>query len=190
MIFQNIFNHIDNISISDKYRYWNDFMEHKVTFILEDSPLHARSHCRRVLFFALKLSEKMRLTEREIEILCLSVVFHDSRRQDEGLDKGHGLRAAEYYGHYCTVNNLDFIPEVDLICAYHDCDDSEGVFEISNLLENAEACIKLYRVFKDSDALDRFRLGLDGLDIRFLRNCEALELVELAKEIQSKLEFK
>lgn len=129
----------------------------------------------------------MGLTEREKDILCLAAVFHDSRREDEGLDKGHGLRAAEYYGHYCTVNNLPFVPEVHLICAYHDHDDSEGIADITHLIENAEGCIRLYRVFKDADALDRFRLGPNGLDVRFLRNAQALELVETAKEIFAKI---
>lgn len=180
----------ENISIAEKYRYWYDFMENEVSFNREDSLLHARPHCRRVLFLALKLSEKMGLTEREKDILCLAAVFHDSRREDEGLDKGHGLRAAEYYGHYCTVNNLPFVPEVHLICAYHDQDDSEGIADITHLMENAEGCIRLYRVFKDADALDRFRLGPNGLDVRFLRNAQALELVETAKEMLPRSEFR
>lgn len=44
----------------------------------------------------------------------------------------------------------------------------------------------LYQIFKDADALDRFRLGSDGLDVNFIRTKEAHELVEFAKELLQK----
>ena len=31
----------------------------------------------------------------------MAAVFHDSRRLDDGIDKGHGSRAAAYYKEYC-----------------------------------------------------------------------------------------
>lgn len=40
--------------------------------------------------------------------------------------------------------------------------------------------------FKDADALDRFRLGPDGLGIKFLRTEEARHLVDFAKELLRK----
>jgi len=77
----------------------------------------------------------------------------------------------------------DFIPEVFLISAYHDQNDSEGIEAITNNIVNTDNCLLLYKVFKDADALDRFRLGPNGLDKRFLRNNEAPRLIETAKEL-------
>ncbi len=65
--------------------------------------------------------------------------------------------------------------------AYHDRDDSFG--------ENAMICdttgreVLLYRIFKDADALDRFRLGPDVLDVKFLRTDAAKELCDYAKTV-------
>lgn len=41
----------------------------------------------------------------------------------------------------------------------------------------------LYQIFKDADALDRFRLGSDGLEVRYLRTDAAKGLYECAKTI-------
>ena len=49
-----------------------------------------------------------------------------------------------------------------------------------------ELAIELYCIFKDADALDRFRLGPNGLDSRFLRTKEALDMVGFAKNLVRK----
>jgi hypothetical protein len=49
--------------------------------------------------------------------------------------------------------------------------------------EDKEQAIRLYGIFKDADALDRFRLGANGLDTRFLRNSEAMLLVDFARDL-------
>ena len=41
----------------------------------------------------------------------------------------------------------------------------------------------LYKIFKDADALDRFRLSANGLDIKFLRTEEAKGMVTFAKNL-------
>lgn len=53
----------------------------------------------------------------------------------------------------------------------------------SLLIGEAERKILLYQIFKDADALDRFRLGPDGLDVRYLRTDAAKELYEYAKMV-------
>ena len=50
-------------------------------------------------------------------------------------------------------------------------------------LDEVGQAIRLYRIFKDADALDRFRLAPDGLDVRFLRNQEAVQLVDFARDL-------
>lgn len=41
----------------------------------------------------------------------------------------------------------------------------------------------LYEIFKDADALDRFRLAANGLDIKYLRTEEAKGLMAFAKNL-------
>ena len=67
---------------------------------------------------------------------------------------------------------------------YHDQDDKVGMEAIANARpEDKEQAIRLYGIFKDADALDRFRLGANGLEIRFLRNQEAMRLVDFARDL-------
>lgn len=65
---------------------------------------------------------------------------------------------------------------------YHDRDDEIGIaaMETQGSLENE---VLLYRIFKDSDALDRFRLGPNGLDVAFLRTEAAKSLYPYAKHL-------
>lgn len=43
--------------------------------------------------------------------------------------------------------------------------------------------VLLYQLFKDADALDRFRLGPEGLDVNYLRTSYAKELVEFSQTL-------
>lgn len=42
------------------------------------------------------------------------------------------------------------------------------------------------KIVKLTDALDRFRLGPNGLDVKFLRTEEARQLVDFAKDLLRK----
>ena len=70
--------------------------------------------------------------------------------------------------------------------AYHDRNDLLGINQISDYFKNEkerENAILIYNIFKDSDALDRWRLGLaDGLDISYLRTSPAKNMIDFSKE--------
>ena len=72
------------------------------------------------------IADKMDLSQKEREALCAAAVFHDSRRQDDWLDVGHGQRAADYYRDYCQTHSLSFDNRVYLVMAFHDRDDALG----------------------------------------------------------------
>lgn len=72
------------------------------------------------------------------------------------------------------------------ITYYHDQDDSLGLSEIGKLSTIGERGVLLYQIFKDADALDRFRLGPDALDANFLRTEEAKQLVDFARHLLQK----
>lgn len=139
-----------------------------------------------MLMLALLIGHKKGLSELEQDALGMAAIFHDSRRMDDGIDRGHGKRAAEYYKAYCRENDLPYDERTYYITYYHDQDDALGISEIEKSPNVDERGLLLYRIFKDADALDRFRLGPDGLDVKYLRTKEAHELVDFAKDLLQK----
>lgn len=165
------------------YEHWKRFLYEQVDFQLATSQKHTKDHCARVLLFCLLIAQQKGFSQEERDILCTAAVFHDSRRQDDWLDVGHGKRAAEYYKAFCAEKGLPFQQRCYDVMAYHDRDDAVGIKEISNRKPQEPNAVLLYQVFKDADALDRFRLGPGGLDPAFLRTDEAKSLIEYAKSL-------
>lgn len=172
--------------IRKTYEQWYIFMEETIEFWLPESEWHTKTHCARVLLLVLILGHQKDLSEEEKEALAMAAVFHDSRRLDDGIDKGHGSRAAEYYKDFCRQHDLPYDEQTYTIIYYHDQDDSLGLSEIKNSSSLSARAVLLYQIFKDADALDRFRLGPDGLDVKFLRTEEARQLVDFAKDLLRK----
>ena len=168
--------------IETEYNYWIDFMNHKVEFGLK-SDFHTKAHCSRVLLFALVIAAEKGLGEREKNILGAASVFHDSRRHDDSLDVGHGLRAANYYKRSCEKNGLVFEQACYDIMAWHDRHDKEGYRAIGEKETSALDTITLYKIFKDADALDRYRFGPHNLDKRYLPLPESVQLCDFAKQV-------
>ncbi|WP_300506578.1 hypothetical protein [uncultured Duncaniella sp.] len=179
---------------------WGRFLYDDVSFNMPDSPLHAAHHCERVLLHALRMGvAEMGIDDIEaLEILAHASVFHDTRRHDEYLDTGHGARAAVYYTEFCkgASNSEDsdcparqqagivFHPEAVYLMRYHDLDDTLGIEAIRrDFPDRAGRVEKLYAIFKDADALDRWRLGRWGLDEKYLRTASARTLVQTARNL-------
>lgn len=164
---------------------WTEYMEKNVSFGLYDSDIHTSSHCERVLLYALIVGHKIFGNNRDyLEVLSHASIFHDTRRQDDYLDKGHGERAACYYREFCAKNNMFFHSDAFCLMKYHDQDDDMGLkFITENCEFNVEDSILLYKIFKDADALDRFRLGPWGLNPDFLRTGESVELMDFARNL-------
>lgn len=172
--------------VAERYTQWYEFMEKKVEFSFIDSEMHTKYHCARVLLLALVIGQQMGLNNEEMDTLSMAAVFHDSRRLDDWLDTGHGKRAAEYYKESYYKYDISFNQETYYIMSYHDQDDALGLSEIRRSQDIRESSILLYKVFKDADALDRFRLGPNGLDVNMLRTKEATKLVDFAKYLLQK----
>lgn len=179
---------IDNLAepIRIPFVYWTENMEDNLSFNLSDSEIHTKGHSERVLLYALLIGEKvLGYAETDFRVLAHAAIFHDTCRQDDGLDVGHGARAAVYYMRYCEMNkDIGLMEPASLIMKYHDRDDKIGIRAIAQAIPyEAERSVRLYRIFKDADALDRFRLGPEGLDVHFLRNKEAVQFVDFAKDL-------
>ena len=118
--------------------------------------------------------------QKEREALCAAAVFHDSRRQDDWLDVGHGQRAADTTE--TIVGHIRCPLITEFIWSWH-FDDRDDVLGEAALTEQ-ENGVLLYHIFKDADALDRFRLGPNGLDIRYLRTAEGKSFYRYAEQFE------
>ncbi|MCM1406129.1 MAG: hypothetical protein NC210_06880, partial [[Clostridium] fimetarium] len=105
--------------------------------------------------------------------------------QDDYLDTVHGARAAVYYRQFCDeAPDVGFIPEAQLMMKYHDIDDMRGKVGIKRDYSGSlPRMFKLYNIFKDADALDRWRLGDGGLDTKYLRTEQAKKMVDYSRRI-------
>ena len=183
MLLSNVLNAPLLQPIRSSYEQWYAFMEEKVDFWLSDSEWHTQAHCARVLLFSLLIGHLKKVSEEEMNTLAVAAVFHDSRRLDDGADTGHGKRAAEYYKEFCRKENMFYSEQAYYIMSYHDLNDSLGISEMKRSSSLPERTILLYKIFKDADALDRFRFGPYDLNINYLRTEEALQLVDFAKDL-------
>lgn len=172
--------------VQEMFLRWDEFLYSRVTFNRPDSAIHTEGHCERVLLYVLIIGEKIFGDDpRALEILAHAAVFHDTRRQDDSFDTGHGARAAVYYEEFCRENpDITFHPETVFLMRYHDLDDSVGVSAIRKAFgPDADRVVTLYEIFKDADALDRWRLGSKGLDPRFLRTLPARGMTGYSRRI-------
>lgn len=173
-------------AVRDTFVKWDGFMDRNVKFNMPDSEIHAAAHCERVLLYALVIGEQIFGDDPEpLEILAHAAIFHDTRRQDEYLDTGHGARAAVYYEDFCKGrNDISFHPESVYLMRYHDLDDAVGEDAVRKRFgDDADRVLKLCAIFKDADALDRWRLGSKGLDPRFLRTLPAKNMTDYSRRI-------
>ena len=60
---------------------------------VSDHSVHGPAHWRRVERNGLVLAER---TGADVDVVRLFALFHDSQRENDGTDEGHGARGAEY----------------------------------------------------------------------------------------------
>lgn len=174
------------VDVSADFCKWREMMYSRVDFNMADSLIHARPHCERVLLHALTIGKQMLPDDsRALTALAHAAVFHDTRRLDDYLDTGHGARAALYYKQFCEANpDVECLPEAVYAMRYHDLADGIGIEAIKrDFGADADRAADIFRIFKDADALDRWRLGHNGLDPRYLRTDAARSMTDFARKL-------
>ena len=140
------------------------------------STLHGQSHVSRVMVHAFRLIAATGWTE-EAPRLWAAVYLHDIARTHDGVCFRHGGDA---------MTKLESLPHLRVFFA------SGGVQEddyplihtavvhhcLPRELDRAHPHWRLTSLLKDADGLDRVRLG--DLDRKFLRNPQALEMIDFA----------
>ena len=138
--------------------------------------IHGAPHTTRVLVWAAALANRIGRPEAiRREELFWAAAVHDVGRVDDGLDRGHGRRSAEWVldrlgaeRPAAASSDLRFVAE---LCTWHEVADHEVERLTLELL-----------VLKDADGLDRVRLG--DLDPARLRLQHARRLVEAAARLE------
>lgn len=164
--------------ISDIYKKFREQIEH--TIFMQNSEVHGREHEARVLLLCLTLGHMLKLPQSDMKALATAAVHHDTQRNNDGEDAEHGLWARRAY----EMGNRRADPIVSFLCEYHSLPDEEGfkaIRETRALSKNRARVEQLYRVFKDADALDRVRFGIQNLDMSFLRLPESKRLTLVAR---------
>jgi len=99
---------------------WQGIWEHVTrNFQCDLNSVHGPSHWRRVERNGLFIAER---SGAVADVVRLFAVFHDSRREHDGMDKSHGARGAAYAaglrGKLFQLNDEDF-ELLDFACKWH-----------------------------------------------------------------------
>lgn len=151
---------------------------------LYKSSLHGKSHIHRVLLLAALNAQKQGLSEEEIRLYFDSASYHDVGRIHDGRDDYHGARSAEKLEEL-TGQTGENLLELKVAVTAH----SRMDLDLENIIryyqpKNYERTLKLARLLKDADNLDRVRIRnrhsktaystryLDNPSRRFCRNLD------------------
>ena len=161
--------------ILNRYQLYRDMALDLLDFRIDDNE-HGRLHTFRVLMNALMISEMKDLPESDKNILATAAIFHDTMRDNNGDDRDHGEKSAEYYAKFAASHSEyeEYCETVYQLIKYHCLPYEEGYRAIAKEKHH------LFEVFKDADALDRVRFGMRNLDMNQLRTDEAKSLTMVA----------
>lgn len=116
--------------------------------------IHGPGHCARVLLWADYAAARLAADGTPVDraVVRWAAACHDCRRHDEGLDSGHGLRAAAWFGMQAPLLDAALssaqVAAVQWAVTWHVPPDEQCPHWTPEL-----QCVK------DADGLDRVRLG-------------------------------
>jgi hypothetical protein len=149
------------------------------------SGIHGVSHTTRVLIHALELAQELDIAGWEREALALAALWHDIGRIDNGADYYRGAKSAGKVVGLGLHRGLDqLVVETALYAVTHHSGSEEHAERGVQWLSAPDSALRVFRLLKDSDGLDRVRLGTHGdLDVRYLRYDVSRLRVERAWEL-------
>jgi len=140
--------------------------------------IHGVAHTRRVWIHAQEIAEELELAEWEREALHYAALWHDIGRTHDGADYYHGAKSAGKVVGLGLHDEVEpWLLETVLHAVTHHCGSEPHGEAALKWLTDPDAGLRIFRVFKDADALDRVRLGSHNLDVSFLRFEESRQRV-------------
>lgn len=171
---------------------------------LYDSPIHGLYHSEKVLLFSYLIGKYYNFNEQDMRIICDAAKYHDIGRVGDDENKFHGNNSSEkidlvinYGDEYeqallKAIMNEHSRPDNEADRSFDDYfwsfEDEDPYYSEEKIREYKKRYNYLYKVLKDADALDRFRLigTCAALDEDYLRLDYSKELISMAEEINDK----
>jgi hypothetical protein len=177
---------LDNAGVIEEYNEMTQFIIPQL--FKKPDGIHGVLHAKRVLFLTLIQSYLLKLPKEQKRILAWCAVFHDIGRKNDEKDSNHGILSMKKLQDKDLLDGLskrigaNGLKTLKYILENHAVSDVVGIKKISKYgIKDVEIAKELYFLFKDSDGLDRCRLG--DLNINYLRNDISMKLVLVAGQI-------
>lgn len=152
------------------------------TDILFESRVHGQDHIERVILHAMVIAWKYDLDKADTDILRYAASLHDTKRVNDGYDTDHGHRAAienSSYAYGLSDEDKEILKGIITAHSRHDDHMIKSLEEFD--INDMPRALKLAKMFKDSDGLDRVRLG--DLKSKYLRNGFSHEMTDFAQDL-------
>ncbi len=159
------------------------------------SSLHGVRHTQRVHIHAQRLTELLEWERADRDLVLSAALWHDIGRTGEGVDPGHGwdsVARADELGLTAALPDED-AAVLRFAIERHSLSDrgaEESAQELAAADDGAfrlvdpQRALRVLRLLKDADALDRIRIGFgECADPRQLRHHQTIELIGFAEAL-------
>ena len=150
--------------------------------------IHGVGHTMRVHVHASEIAEALGLAPWECEALHYAAMWHDIGRTNDGVDCYHGAKSAGKVvglGLHTAIDPV--VLSVALFAVTHHSGNETHAERAAARSDDPEATLRVFRVLKDADGLDRVRLGTGDLDPSYLRFPVSKTRVDRAWELLREL---
>lgn len=145
-------------------------------------------HAKRVLLLSYIIGLYEDLDDTDMEIVLTAAKYHDIGRTNDKYDEVHGILSFNKMLQLKLVDKkMEDIHILQFIMESHCINDEDGLKNLKKYpIKDIDRAIRLYKVLKDADGLDRVRLH--DLDINYLRLPISKRLPFVAQQIFKNLE--
>lgn len=180
---------IGQIKNSSRFHQYKNYLDRMNLDCIYDSECHGLNHNERVSLFTFYLADKLNLTDRELKLALYGAFYHDIGRVDDLTDDLHGERSADMLDGVVFGLNDEEMRILKTVISSHSLDDSMFNNIVKrNDVKNYVLCEKLFKILKDSDALDRVRLEKPLVVPSVLRFNESRELILASYQLYNNYE--
>jgi hypothetical protein len=187
---------MDLLSIDKVFNDFPELMENypveawdiKDKYFLNPDSIHGVLHAKRVLLLSYIIGLYEDLDDTDMEIVLTAAKYHDIGRTNDKYDEVHGILSFNKMLQLKLVNKkMEDIHILQFIMESHCINDEDGLKNLKKYpIKDIDRTIRLYKVLKDADGLDRVRLH--DLDINYLRLPISKRLPFVAQQIFKNLE--
>jgi hypothetical protein len=187
IVFADIADKLEELGYMNIYR--TKSREIAPSYFIEPWGIHGVRHAKRVLMLSLILSYLNKLNFSDTDILVQASLYHDIGRTHNGVCYEHGYKSYKKMLKIGLVKNdgSESTSILKFIVENHCVQDADALKNAKDYHFTDEGrAIGLLKIFKDSDGLDRVRLG--DLNVRYLRNEFSAKLVGVAEQLLKDIE--